>query len=106
LSLVAPTAALACPLCYEVLKQLNAEGVRLDAAHRAVVAARGNAGAPLRIAAIIKGGDTVGDAVSEPVTDSKGGGAVGDIVFEPVTRAGDPSREPGNRPRAPVKRYS
>jgi len=97
LPLAVPTAALACPLCYQALKQLNAEGVRLDAADRAVLAARDGAGAPLRIVAIIKGGDTVGDVVSEPVTDIKGGGAVGDIVSEPVTEAGEPTTGSGEQ---------
>jgi hypothetical protein len=40
------------------------EGVRLDAADRVVLAVRDSAGAPLRIVAIIKGGNTVGDVVS------------------------------------------
>jgi hypothetical protein len=85
------TAALACPLCYQALKQFMTEGVRLDSADRAVLAARDSAGAPLRIVAIIKGGDAVGDVVSEPVTDIKGGGGFGDVVSKPVTEAGDPT---------------
>ena len=89
LPLVAPTAALACLLCYQALKQLMTEGVQLDAVDRAVLAARDSAGAPLRIVAIIKGGDSVGDVVSEPVTDINGGG--GDFVSVPVTQAGGPT---------------
>jgi len=97
LPLVAPTAALACLLCYQALKQLMTEGVQLDAVDRAVLAARDSAGAPLRIVAIIKGGDAVGDVVSEPVTDIKGGGGVGDFVSPPVTAAGVRPRAPANR---------
>ena len=93
LPLVAPTAALACPLCYQTLKQLMTEGVQLDAADRAVLAARDSAGAPLRIVAIIKGSDALGDVVSEPVTDINGGGGVGDFVPVPVTQAGEPTTD-------------
>jgi hypothetical protein len=93
--LAAPVTAAACLLCYQALKQLMTEGVRLDATDRAVLAARDSAGAPLRIVAIIKGGDAVDDVVSKPVTDIKGGGAGGDVVSEPVTQAGDPTTGSG-----------
>jgi len=82
--LSAPTAALACPLCYEALRQFMTEGVRLDAADRAVLAARDGANAPPRIVAIIKGGDAVGEVVSQRVTDLSGGGGVADFVSAPA----------------------
>jgi hypothetical protein len=80
LPLVAPTTAVACPLCYGAAKQLLTEGVQLDNADRAVLAVRDSAGVPLRIVAIIKGSDAVGDVVSEPVTETG----------EPTTGSGEP----------------
>jgi hypothetical protein len=58
----------ACPLCYEAARQLMTDGVKLDAAERAVFAARDGAGGPVRVVAVIKGEDTVGDAIADSVT--------------------------------------
>jgi hypothetical protein len=63
------TAAAACPLCYEAARQMMTEGVQLDMADRAVLAARGDANGPLRIVAVIKGSDALGDVIAEPVTE-------------------------------------
>lgn len=70
LSLMAATATIACPLCYEAARQMITEGVQLDAADRVVLAARNAAGAPLRVVAVIKGSDAVGAVIAEPVTES------------------------------------
>jgi len=70
LTLLAATAG-ACPLCYEAAKQMMTEGVRLDASDRAVLAARESDGT-LKVVAVVKGADRVGDAVSDPVTEAEG----------------------------------
>jgi hypothetical protein len=62
------TAAAACPLCYQAARQMMTEGVQLDVADRAVLAARDREGGPLKIVAVVKGSDHVGDVVSDPVT--------------------------------------
>ncbi len=80
LPLVSTTAA-ACPLCYEAARQMMTEGVQLDAADRAVLAARDDASGPLRIVAVVKGSDAVGDAIVEPVVEAA----------EAASAAGDPS---------------
>ena len=62
-------AADACPLCYEAARQMMTEGVQLDSTARAVLAAPEAGGGTLRIVAVIKGSDTLGDVVAEPVTE-------------------------------------
>lgn len=62
------TAAAACPLCYQAARQMMTEGVQLDSTDRAVLAARDPEGGPLRIVAVVKGPDALGDAIAEPVT--------------------------------------
>ena len=61
-------AAAACPLCYQAARQMMTEGVQLDMTDRAVLTAREAGGGPLRIVAVVKGSDSVGDAIAEPVT--------------------------------------
>jgi hypothetical protein len=70
--IVSAVGGLACPLCYEAARQLMTDGVRLDSADRAVLAARDAADAPLRVVAVVKGSDEVGDIVFEPVTEADG----------------------------------
>ena len=60
------TTAIACPLCYEAARQMMTEGVQLDSAGRAVLAARQAGGGTLRIVAVVKGSDAVGDVIAEP----------------------------------------
>ncbi len=69
------TAAVACPLCYQAARQMMTEGVQLDSSDRAVLAARDAEGGPLRIVAVVKGTDRLGDAISEPVTETGDAGA-------------------------------
>ncbi len=64
------TAAAACPLCYQAMRQLMTEGVQLDATDRAVLAERETGGGPLRIVAVVKGSDTVGGVIADPVTET------------------------------------
>ncbi len=75
------TTAVACPLCYEAARQMMTEGVQLDSAGRAVLAAREARGGPLRIVAVVKGSDTLGDAIAEPVAEPG----------DPSAAAGEPS---------------
>jgi hypothetical protein len=75
LTLLGATAAAACPLCYEAARQMMTEGVRLDSTERAVLAARDASDAPLRIVAVVKGSDKVGDAVADPVSDANSAAA-------------------------------
>jgi len=64
------TAAVACPLCYEAARQMMTEGVQLDSTDRAVLAAREAGGGTLRIVAVIKGSDRLGDVIAELVTEA------------------------------------
>ena len=80
LSLIS-TAAVACPLCYEAARQMMTDGVQLDWADRAVLATREAGGGPLRIVAVVKGSDTLGDAIAEPVAEAA----------EAASAAGEPS---------------
>jgi hypothetical protein len=57
-------AAMACPLCYDAARQLMTEGVQLDIADRAVLAEPATAAGRLRITAIVKGKDAVGDIIT------------------------------------------
>ncbi len=75
------TAAAACPLCYAAARQMMTEGVQLDSTDRAVLAARDEASGPLRIVAVVKGSDRLGDAIAEPVTEAA----------EAASVAGEPS---------------
>jgi hypothetical protein len=67
------TAVVGCPLCYEAARQMMTEGVQLDSTNRAVLAARAVGGGPLRIVAVIKGSDTPGDVIVEPVVATADG---------------------------------
>ncbi len=69
LALISTTGVRACPLCYEAARQMMTEGVRLDAADRAVLAERDAAGGALRVVAVIKGGAAIGEKVAERVAD-------------------------------------
>jgi hypothetical protein len=64
------TGASACALCFEALRQLMTEGVRLDSADRAVLAVRENAGDLFRIVAVVKGSDALGGVIAEPVAEA------------------------------------
>ncbi len=75
------TAAAACPLCYQAARQMMTEGVQLDMADRAALAVRDAEGGPLRIVAVVKGKDALGDAIAEPVTEAA----------EAASAAGEPS---------------
>ena len=75
------TAAAACPLCYEAARQMMTEGVQLDMADRAVLAVREAGDGPLRIVAVVKGPDALGDIIAEPVTEAG----------ESASTAGEPS---------------
>jgi len=66
--LVSAAAAVACPLCYEAARQLMTDGVQLDVADRAVLAAPGPSANQFRIVAVIKGEDAVGDIIADLVT--------------------------------------
>jgi hypothetical protein len=68
--LVSATAAAACPLCYEAARQMMTVGVQLDSTGRAVLAAREGGAGPFRIVAVVKGSDTLGDVIAEPVADA------------------------------------
>ena len=72
LFLVSAAAAIACPLCYEAARQLMTEGVQLDMAERVVLAVPGADTSQLRIVAVIKGKDAVGDLIADPVIDIDG----------------------------------
>jgi hypothetical protein len=54
------------------------EGVQLDSTDRAVLAAPDVAGGALRIVAVVKGSDRIGDVVSDPVTGANEAGGPGD----------------------------
>jgi hypothetical protein len=75
------TAAVACPLCYQAARQMMTEGVQLDSTDRVVLAARDAEGGPLRIVAVVKGKDGLGDAIAEPVAEAA----------EAASGAGEPS---------------
>ncbi len=82
------TAAVACPLCYEAARQMMTEGVQLDMADRAVLAARHAAGGPPRIVAVVKGSDALGDVIAEPVTEA---GDAAPAAGEPSLLIHDPT---------------
>ncbi len=75
------TTAVACPLCYEAARQMMTEGVQLDSASRAVLATREAGSGPFRIVAVVKGSDTLGDVITEPVAEAG----------DPSSAAGEPS---------------
>jgi hypothetical protein len=66
--LVSTAASVACPLCYEAARQMVTDGVQLDFADRAVLATPLGGTNQFRIAAVIKGEDTVGVVITDPVT--------------------------------------
>ena len=74
------TGATACPLCYEAARQMMTEGVQLDMADRAVLAARDAGTGLVRIVAVVKGPDALGEVISQPVT---GAGEAGSAAAEP-----------------------
>ncbi len=82
------TAAAACPLCYQAMRQLMTEGVQLDATDRAVLAERETGGGPLRIVAVVKGSDTVGGVIADPVTET---GEAASAPGEPTLLIHDPT---------------
>ena len=82
------TTAAACPLCYEAARQMMTEGVRLDSADRAVLAVREAGGGPLRIVAVVKGSDTLGDVIAEPVAET---GEAAPAAGEPSLLIHDPT---------------
>ena len=86
-TLLGATVAAACPLCYEAARQMMTDGVRLDATDRAVLAAREGDGT-LRIEAVVKGLDKVGDAVSDPVAEADGAASA---LSEPSLLVRDPA---------------
>ena len=60
-------AAVACPLCYEVARQVVTIGQQLDMADQVVLAVP-LAGAKFRIVEIVKGNNAVGDVIADQVT--------------------------------------
>jgi hypothetical protein len=74
------TGATACPLCYEAARQMMTEGVQLDMADRAVLAARDAGTGLVRIVAVVKGPDALGEVISQPVT---GAGEAGSAAAKP-----------------------
>lgn len=62
------TVASSCPLCYEAIRQMLTEGVRLDMADRAVLAAPIEGTSRYRIVAVVKGEDALGSVGADPVT--------------------------------------
>jgi hypothetical protein len=82
------TGAVACPLCYEAARQMITDGVQLDLADRAVLAAREDEGGPLRIVAIVKGSDRLGGVIAEPATEA---GETASAAGEPLLLIHDPT---------------
>jgi hypothetical protein len=74
--LISGTAAAACPLCYEAARQLVTIGQQLDMADRAVLAVPVEGGSRFRIVEIVKGKDTIGDVIADPVTGLDAAAAV------------------------------
>ncbi len=66
--LISAAAAVACPLCYEAARQLVTIGQQLDMADRVVLAVPVEGGNRFRIVEIVKGKDTIGDVIVDPVT--------------------------------------
>jgi len=66
--LVSAAAVVACPLCYEAARQLVTIGQQLDMADRVVLAVPVEGGNRFRIVEIVKGKDTIGDVIVDPVT--------------------------------------
>jgi len=65
--LASVTAVVACPLCYEAARQMVTAGQQLDMADRVVLAEPiGNANR-FRIIEVIKGGDALGELITDPV---------------------------------------
>lgn len=75
---LASAKAEACPLCYESARQMMTDGVKLDGADRAVLAARDSAGGPLRIVVVIKGEGAVGDVIAGLISEDGATAAAGD----------------------------
>jgi hypothetical protein len=65
---ISASAAVACPLCYELASELMKEGVQLDLAEQVVLAVPAAVPNQYRIVAVIKGKDQVGDIVAASVT--------------------------------------
>jgi hypothetical protein len=82
-----PTAAAACPLCYEAARQLATIGQQLDTADRVALAAPIAGGSGFRIVEVIKGKGAIGDIIADPVTDLDTTAATG---RDPLLLLGDP----------------
>ena len=65
--LASTTGALACPLCYEAARQQVTIGQQLDMSDRVVLAAPVPGANQFRIIEIVKGRDSVGDVIEDPV---------------------------------------
>src|SRR6476661_7046841 len=65
--LASATVALACPLCYEAARQQVTIGQQLDMSDRIVLAAPVPGANQFRIIEIVKGRDSVGDVIEDPV---------------------------------------
>ena len=89
LPFVAATGTAACALCYEAVRQLMTEGVRLDSADRAVLAVRENAGDLIRIVAVVKGSDALGGVIADPIFANLDGGSGSDEPSLLVRGQGD-----------------
>jgi len=61
-------AAVACPLCYDLARQLMTDGAQLDTADRVLLAVPGAVPGRYRIAAVVKGDDVVGDELAASVS--------------------------------------
>jgi hypothetical protein len=86
LFLSAPT-AFACPLCYEVARQLVTVGQQLDTADRVVLAAPIAGGTRLRIVDVVKGKAAIGDIIGDRVADLDAAAGAG---HDPILLVGDP----------------
>jgi hypothetical protein len=68
LFVISVTGASACPLCYEAARQMVTIGQQLDRADRVVLAVPLVGGNQFRIVEIVKGKDSIGDVIEDPVT--------------------------------------
>jgi hypothetical protein len=62
-------------------------GVQLDSADRAVLAAGESGGGTLRVVAVVKGSDTLGDVIAEPITEAGEASAPGEpplLIHDPT----------------------
>jgi hypothetical protein len=83
-------AAMACPLCYEAARQMVTIGQQLDMADQVVLAVPLEGGEQFRIVEVVKGNDTVGAVIADPVdldTDAAAGGDPYLLIREPLAPA-------------------